>query len=214
MAMAGLLAFLENALMCLFLAVLGLCGPTGLSPAVASEACSLHWPPLLGAEALGCSGFSSCSRWPRSCGSPALEHGARAQLLGSSWGLPDQESNPCPLHWQAFLYCWATREAQFIHFSFCHHECLFFQSRGRRMLKSSSICAAALSPADTWDQVSSQPFLVTYSRHFFVFSFWEPNNFPCVKQSLSYYILSHFFSYFRTHIHIYIYMVSITRCIL
>ena len=27
--------------------------------------------------------------------------GSRAQLLRGTWDLPDQGSNPCPLHWQA-----------------------------------------------------------------------------------------------------------------
>ena len=36
-------------------------------------------------------------------------------------------------------------------------------------INSSFICATVPSPADTWDQVSLQPFLVTYSRPFLLF---------------------------------------------
>ena len=65
--------------------------------------------------------FSSCGKWgplfiavrgPLTiAASPVAEHrlqtctlsncGSRAQLLRGMWDLPDQGSNPCPLHWQA-----------------------------------------------------------------------------------------------------------------
>ena len=52
--------------------------------------CSGYWLQSTGS---GCSGFSSCSSWTQSCGSPALEPrlsgcGSRAQLLRGIWRLP------------------------------------------------------------------------------------------------------------------------------
>ena len=65
-----------------------------------------------GARASHCSGFSCCCAQAlehmgfHSCSFQALEHrrnscGAWAQLLYARGVFPDQESNPCLLHWQA-----------------------------------------------------------------------------------------------------------------
>ena len=43
-----------------------------------------------GSRALECAGFSNCGMW--------------AQLLLSTQNLPNQGSNPCPLHWQVDSY--------------------------------------------------------------------------------------------------------------
>ena len=61
---------------------------------------------VCGARALGAQASVVVARGLSSCDSWALEHrlsscGAWAELLRGMWDLPDQGSNPRPLHWQA-----------------------------------------------------------------------------------------------------------------
>ena len=59
---------------------------------------SLRWLLLLWSTGSRCVGFSSCGLW-------ALEHRLRScgpRTCSETCGIiPDQDSNPCPLHWQA-----------------------------------------------------------------------------------------------------------------
>ena len=41
---------------------------------------------------------------------------SRAELPRGTWGCPDQGSSLRPLHWQAILNHWTTREVQYTHF--------------------------------------------------------------------------------------------------
>ena len=75
-----------------------------------------------GAQALGCAGFHSCSKWARELW--LVGSRVQAQLLwhvvlsySSACGIfPDQGSNPCPLHWQTDSYSLRTREIPFVDF--------------------------------------------------------------------------------------------------
>ena len=59
-----------------------------------------------------CSGFCCCGAWALGCVVGSVV-GARGLICSVACGIfPDQGSNLCPLHWQAILNHWATREAQ------------------------------------------------------------------------------------------------------
>ena len=135
-----LFLFLEDTFICLFLVVLGLCCHMGLSPAVLSEgpsvtgcSCSPHRLLLLRSGARGGSGFSRGSGWLRSCGSLALEHrlhgcGPRVSCSAACGVFPDQGSDPCPLHRQAFLYHWTTGKPSFFISYFVIMNVYFFKA--------------------------------------------------------------------------------------
>ena len=122
--------------------MLGLCCHMGLSPAVLSEgpsvtgcSCSPHRLLLLRSGARGGSGFSRDSGWLRSCGSPALEHrlhgcGPRVSCSAACGVFPDQGSDPCPLHRQAFLYHWTTGKPSLFISYFVIMNVYFFKAGG------------------------------------------------------------------------------------
>ena len=71
---------------------------------------SLQWPLLLQSMGSKHAGFSSCGTWVsvvvahglQSAGSVVVVHGSNCSKACGI--LPDQGSNPCPLHWQADSY--------------------------------------------------------------------------------------------------------------
>ena len=95
-------------LICLFMAVLGLCCCAGFSLVVASGDSSLDAGP--GPLIVGASRYKawvlghrlrSCGMWVSSCGSRALEHRRNSSRSVARGIFPDQGLNLCLLHWPA-----------------------------------------------------------------------------------------------------------------
>lgn len=131
MVMACLLAFLENALMCLFWLRWVFAAPRAFLQLWRVQP-ARYTGPLAGSRGSGVLRLQQLQQVAQELRLPsprARRTGSAARpLVGSS--RPGIEPVSPALAEAFLLYCWATREAQFIHFLFCHRRCLFFQSRG------------------------------------------------------------------------------------